>query len=100
MCSPACMCSIRSACALRCLKADEFKKHRAVSFGVYTLAGLIILATMFLKQHSVLDTVGACIMAWVLYQFVYAPQRRRVPGYSKKKDRYYKAERSGYDIKT
>ena len=66
-------------------ESRELKKHRAVSFGVYTLAGLIILATMFLKQHSVLDTVGACIMAWVLYQFVYAPQRRRVPGYSKEK---------------
>ena len=66
-------------------ESRELKKHRTVSFGVYTLAGLIILATMFLKQHSVLDTVGACIMAWVLYQFVYAPQRRRVPGYSKEK---------------
>lgn len=58
-------------------ESNELKKHRAVSLSVYTLAGLIILATMFLKQHSILDTVGACLMAWVLYQFVYAPQHRK-----------------------
>lgn len=33
----------------------------------YVLAGLIILATMFLKQHSVIDVVGACVMARVMY---------------------------------
>ena len=66
-------------------ESNELKKHRAVSLGVYTLAGLIILATMFLKQHSILDTVGACLMAWVLYQFVYAPQHRKVPQFVKQK---------------
>ena len=67
------------------IESNEFKKHRAVSLGVYTLAGLIILATMFLKQHSILDTVGACLMAWILYQFVYAPQHRKVPQFVKQK---------------
>ena len=49
------------------------------------LAGLIILATMFLKQHSVLDVLGAGVMACVLYQFVYASQRRRVPKFAGQK---------------
>jgi membrane-associated phospholipid phosphatase len=48
------------------------------------LAGLIILATMFLKQHSVLDVIGAAVMAFVLYQIVYAPEKKRVPGYMKR----------------
>lgn len=66
-------------------ESRELRKHKAVSIGVYTLAGLIILATMFLKQHSVLDTIGACIMAGILYQFVYAPQRKKMPRYAKQK---------------
>lgn len=66
-------------------ESRELRKHKAVSIGVYTLAGLIILATMFLKQHSILDTIGACIMAGILYQFVYAPQRKKMPRYAKQK---------------
>ena len=45
----------------------------------------IILATMFLKQHSILDTLGACLMACILYQFVYAPQHRKVPRFAREK---------------
>ena len=38
---------------------------------------LIILATMFLKQHSVIDVAAAIVMAYMLYQFFYAPEVRR-----------------------
>ena len=42
----------------------------------------ICLATVFLKQHSVFDGVGAFIMAGIMYQFVYAeqevPNRKKV----------------------
>ena len=58
--------------------------HKAVFISAYVLAGLIILATMFLKQHSVLDVIGAAVMAFVLYQIVYAPEKKRVPGYMKR----------------
>ncbi len=61
----------------------ELKKHKAVSMGAYILAGLIILATMFLKQHSVLDVIAACVMAYVLYQFVYAAERKKAPKFAK-----------------
>ena len=66
-------------------ESQTLRKHRAVCMGAYTLGGLIILATMFLKQHSVLDVLGAGVMACVLYQFVYAPQRRRVPKFAGQK---------------
>lgn len=66
-------------------ESKALKKHRGVTIGTYVLAGLIILATMFLKQHSVLDVIGACLMACVLYQFVYAAERKREPRYAKQK---------------
>ena len=65
--------------------SEELRKHRGICMGTYILAGLIILATMFLKQHSVLDVLGACLMACIIYQFVYAPERRRVPKYARQK---------------
>lgn len=66
-------------------ESSALKKHKGVCIGAYVLAALIILATMFLKQHSVIDVLGAGLMAYVLYQFVYAPQKRRVPKYTRQK---------------
>ena len=69
-----------SVCA--CIAIHEskaLKKHRTVCQAAYLLAGLIILATMFPKQHSVLDVMAASFMAYALYQFVYAKERRRAP---------------------
>lgn len=37
------------------------------------LAIFIILSTMFLKQHSIIDAIGAIIMAITLYFIVYVP---------------------------
>ena len=66
-------------------KNEDLKKHRFLSLGAYVLAGLIILATVFLKQHSVIDVLGACFMAYVLYQFVYVADKKRSPQYAKHK---------------
>ena len=49
------------------------------------MAALIILATVFLKQHSVVDVFGATIMAYILYQFIYAPAKKSAPRYAKQK---------------
>ena len=68
-----------SAC-IAIYESAELRKHRAVSTGAYILAGLIILATMFLKQHSVLDVMAAFVMAYVLYQFVYAGGEKKSAG--------------------
>ena len=60
-------------------QSKRLKKHKVVCAGAYILAALIILATMFLKQHSVLDVMAAFLMAYTLYQFVYVPEARRMP---------------------
>lgn len=73
-----------SAC-IAISESSVLKKHRGICIGAYVLAGLIILATMFLKQHSVLDVIGAGIMAYILYQFVYAPEKKRMPKYARQK---------------
>ena len=65
-------------------ESEKVRTHKAVCISAYVLAGLIILATMFLKQHSVLDVIAAAVMAFVLYQIVYAPEKKRVPGYMKR----------------
>lgn len=55
------------------------RKHKKVCMGAYILSALIIMATVFLKQHSVIDVVGAFVMAYALYQFVYVTERQQVP---------------------
>lgn len=66
-------------------ESEKLKKHKAACNAAYILAALIILATMFLKQHSVLDVFGAVFMAYVLYKVVYAPEKKGVPHLSKQK---------------
>ena len=61
-------------------ESRELQKHRVVCTGAYVLATLIILATMFLKQHSVLDVMAAFLMAYVLYQFVYVKEEEERRG--------------------
>ncbi len=57
------------AACIAIAKSERLRKHPVICTGAYILAGLIILSTMFLKQHSVIDVIGAVFMAYVLYQF-------------------------------
>lgn len=71
-----------------CIAVGESKKlrrHPGVRYAAYIMAALIILATVFLKQHSVLDGIGAALMAVLIYQVVYAPEKRRLPKFTKQK---------------
>ena len=65
-------------------ESGSLRRHKAVCMASYMLGALIILATMFLKQHSVLDVLAAFFMAYVLYQFVYAAEGKKAPGYAKR----------------
>lgn len=58
-------------------ESKELKKHNVIRYASYILAGLIVLATVFLKQHSVYDVVMAFVMAQALYQIVYVPEENR-----------------------
>jgi len=58
-------------------RSRKLQSNKPVCAATYILAVLIILATMFLKQHSVIDVAAAIVMAYMLYQFFYAPEVRR-----------------------
>ena len=59
--------------------SNALKKHKAVQYSSYLLAGLIILSTMFLKQHSVTDVIAAIVISCIIYPFVYVMQERKEP---------------------
>lgn len=58
--------------------SKSLKKHRRIQISAYVFAVLIILSTVFLKQHSILDMVAAFTMAGVIYPFVYVSQPKKV----------------------
>lgn len=60
--------------------SQAFRGHRHLSRGCLVLSISIVLSTMFIKQHSVVDVVAGLIMAYLMYQFVYEPETRKVPG--------------------
>ena len=43
---------------------------------------LIMLSTIFLKQHSIIDGIGSLLMAMVIYPIAYAPETARKKGYA------------------
>lgn len=59
--------------------SSALKKHKTIQYGTYMMAFLIILSTMFLKQHSVTDVIAAAAMACVLYPLVYVTQEKKAP---------------------
>lgn len=67
-------------CLVVLYKSKGMKKHFGIKLFATILGILIILATVFLKQHSVWDVIGAFVMAIILYFIVY------VPNWSNKKD--------------
>ena len=63
-------------------KSDELGKLRLVKIASLVLCVSICLSTMVLKQHSIVDVMGAALMAYGLYPLAYgtlpSPQRRKV----------------------
>lgn len=61
-----------------CIAINQSKrlneKHKGWCIAAYVLASLIIMATVFLKQHSVLDVVAGFVLAYALFQWVYVPE--------------------------
>jgi ABC-type bacteriocin/lantibiotic exporter with double-glycine peptidase domain len=52
----------------------KLKEHRRVRTGVTMLTFLIVLSTMFLKQHSVFDVVFAFALNAIVYFIMYQPK--------------------------
>lgn len=55
----------------------KLQEHKIVCHAAYCLAALIILSTLFLKQHSVIDVMTAFGMAYTLYHVFYIPEGHR-----------------------
>ena len=56
-------------------KAFEGKKLKLVSL---VTCILICMSTLFLKQHSFIDVLGACVLMTVIYYFLYVPAEERL----------------------
>ena len=51
------------------MKKTDSKKSFRIATMIWSV--LIILSTMFIKQHSLLDVLAAFLMAGILYVFVF-----------------------------
>lgn len=58
-------------CAIALIKCSDFKDSKGMKVFASVSAILIILSTMFIKQHSILDAVGAIILSVILYVAIY-----------------------------
>ena len=52
-------------------KSEKLRRYKWVQISSFTLSLLIILSTMFLKQHSVFDVGTAIILGIVMYYVIY-----------------------------
>ncbi|MFT4106407.1 MAG: phosphatase PAP2 family protein [Lacrimispora sp.] len=52
--------------------SEKLRQNRLIQAGSFLLMVSICLATVFLKQHSAFDGLGALVMASIMYQFVYS----------------------------
>lgn len=55
-------------------RCEDFKKNYLVRYGSGVLMISIVLATMFLKQHSVFDVITGILLALATIRFVYRTQ--------------------------
>lgn len=55
------------------VKNETLKKHKAIGISSFILCVLIILSTVFIKQHSVFDVYTAIGLAVLMYMVVYRP---------------------------
>ena len=62
--------------------SEKLKAHKGIMWSVYITGILIILSTVFLKQHSVTDVIAAFAMACIIYPFVYTSQTRKAAKFS------------------
>ena len=70
------------------MTCKRLQKHPVIRYSTVALAVSIVLATMFLKQHSVSDVCCALIMNLGSYMLLYHPHKvRSVSLASRKKKR-------------
>ncbi|MCI9540368.1 MAG: phosphoesterase [Lachnospiraceae bacterium] len=60
---------------LAVMNSEALKKKRVVRIISFALMASICLSTVFLKQHSALDGIGAIVMSMFMYRMVYHTER-------------------------
>lgn len=63
--------------------SERLKKNRLAQHGTFVLSVLIILSTIFLKQHSILDVIGAIVLAVPAYYLAYVWEPKGAHAYKK-----------------
>lgn len=58
-------------CLVAIFKSEYMKNRRFVKVSALVLSISIILSTMFLKQHSIIDVTSALLLNFVVYHMVY-----------------------------
>lgn len=58
-------------CCIALVKNERIKKNKVITLFTYLLTISIVLSTMFLKQHSIIDVVMALLMNGVCFQLFY-----------------------------
>lgn len=71
------------ACHFAIAHSEKLAKDKWIVRGSLVLCISIILSTMFLKQHSVIDVASAFIMFYFVYTAVYAPLRQKHPTFAR-----------------
>ncbi|MFV0466489.1 MAG: serine/threonine protein phosphatase [Lachnospiraceae bacterium] len=66
-------------------KSPQFTNNFRIRIGATVMSSLIIMSTVFLKQHSVFDVITAFVMAAFMYMFTYAKSEVREPAIITKK---------------
>lgn len=54
-------------------RCESLRKRRGIQISSFVLSVLIILSTVFLKQHSVSDVISAFVLNFVVYAVIYRP---------------------------
>ena len=56
---------------------SKLKKHKALGYAVAAFAILIIMSTVFVKQHAIIDIIVGIVYSVILYFVVYVLIKRR-----------------------
>lgn len=56
-------------------RSETLKKHNIIVNSSFILALLITLSTVFLKQHALIDVVGAGVLNLICYIMIYKPSQ-------------------------
>lgn len=54
------------------MKSERLRSHRLIRAASFILMVSICMATVFLKQHSIIDVIGAVLLSAVIYPLVYS----------------------------